>query len=421
MHDDMRELDLVIIGGGCAGLASALAAYKHGIRDILIIEREPELGGILQQCIHTGFGLHRFEEEMSGPTYAEREIHEVEGLGIEYKLNTMVIHLDKDKRIVYANEAEGYVTVQAKAIILAMGCRERTRGGIALPGSRPSGIWTAGTAQKYINQQGYMVGRRIFVVGSGDIGLIMARRMTLEGAKVVGVAEIMPYSAGLPRNLKQCLEDYEIPLYVRHCITNIQGKERLTSIEISEVNQQLEVIEGTQKRFEVDTLLLSVGLIPENTLSEEAAIGLHPKTQGPIINESYETSIPGVFACGNVLHVHDVVDLVSEEGENAGIHASQYLKNLLSDGAEIDTIAKKGISYIIPQRVRVENIQDVLELKYRVTQPYEEVNLVIRRDEKVIRVIKKSRLIPSQMEQVVVTRNELTDVRESISLEIQRG
>lgn len=314
----MKTYDLVVIGGGSAGLAAAISAYDNGVTDILILERDKELGGILNQCIHNGFGLHTFKEELSGPSYAERFITMIHDRGIQFKLNAMVTHLSDEKVVEYVTPAEGYVRVQAKAVILAMGCRERTRGAIAVPGYRPAGIWSAGTAQRYLNMEGYMVGRKVFILGSGDIGLIMARRMSLEGAQVMGVAEIMPYSNGLPRNIKQCLEDFDIPLFLSHTISRIEGKQRVNQVTIQQVDDKMKPIAGTEKVFDVDTVLFSVGLIPENALSEEAEVKLHRRTKGPIVDESYQTNVEGIFACGNVLHVHDLVDWVSQEGTKAG-------------------------------------------------------------------------------------------------------
>ncbi|MCF0114448.1 MAG: FAD-dependent oxidoreductase, partial [Erysipelotrichaceae bacterium] len=307
----MIKAQLVVIGGGAAGLAAALSAYEAGVKEILILERDKELGGILNQCIHNGFGLSTFKEELSGPTYAERFIQQVKQTSIQVMLETMVLSINKDKSIEIVSPTTGYTTIQAEAIILAMGCRERTRGAIAVPGARPAGIYSAGTAQRYLNMEGYLCGKKVFILGSGDIGLIMARRMTLEGAKVLGVAEVMPYSNGLPRNMKQCLDDFDIPLYLSHTIIDIQGKERVTGVTIAQVDGKRVPIEGTEKHFDCDSVLFSVGLIPENNLSEDAGIALDKVTKGPIVNEQYMTSIEGIFACGNVLHVHDLVDEVT--------------------------------------------------------------------------------------------------------------
>lgn len=416
--NNYKHYDLIIIGGGSAGLASAIGAHEQGIRSILILERDQELGGILQQCIHNGFGLHTFKEELSGPAYAERYIEQLKSLGIEYKLNSMVTHLQENKEVEYVNPTDGYVRVSGKAIILAMGCRERTRGAIAIPGYRPSGVWSAGTAQRYLNMEGYLVGKRVFILGSGDIGLIMARRMTLEGAKVLGVAEIMPYSNGLPRNMKQCLDDFDIPLYLSHTITTIEGKDRVTGIKISQVDSNMNILPDTEKHFDVDTVLLSVGLIPENGLSEEANIQLHPKTRGPIVDESYQTNVSGIFACGNVLHVHDLVDFVSGEGKKAGIAASKYIHDTLSTSAYFDCITGNSIGYVIPQKVNVDNIDKSLELMFRVTKAHKDVQLIVKKDGVAFKQFTRRHMAPAEMEKIVLKKEDLLDCKSSLSIEV---
>ena len=422
----MQEFDVVVIGGGSAGMAAALAAYENGCQKILILEREKELGGILQQCIHNGFGLQVFSKELTGPAYAERYIFMLENTEISYRTSTMVLHLSGDKTVEYVNSQEGVSKVKAKAIILAMGCRERTRGAIAIPGARLSGIWTAGTAQRYVNMEGYVIGRRVLILGSGDIGLIMARRMSLEGATVLGVAEIMPYSNGLPRNMKQCLEDFGIPLYLGHTVTDIQGKDRVERITLSQVDADRRPIPGTEKVFEADTLLLSVGLIPENNLSEEAGIQLHPVTGGPIVSDRYETSIPGIFACGNALHVHDLVDYVSRESSKAGYFAGEYVKNLdvptKSSGENkrysIAMMSGDGIGYIMPQKVELPSTADKIEFMFRVRRPFRDVVIQVIRDGVVLREISKKNLLPAEMQKLMITRAEYGEAQETIQFAV---
>ena len=345
--------ELIIIGGGPAGLAAAREAFDQGIRDILIIERDRQLGGILNQCIHNGFGLHRFKEELTGPEYAAKYIELLRQTCVEVKSDTMVIHLTEDKQVHCVSAEGGYEIFTAKAVILAMGCRERTRGAISIPGSRACGVFTAGAAQRYLNIDGYLVGKRVVILGSGDIGLIMARRMTLEGAKVLAVVELMPYSNGLNRNIVQCLEDFQIPLYLSHTVTNVIGKGRIRQVVVSKVDENKAPIPGTEITFDCDTLLLSVGLIPENELSREAGIQLDRRTNGPVVYENMETSLPGVFACGNVLHVHDLVDYVSMEAAAAGKAAAEYLRGNMPQGESLSICNGPGIGYTVPQRVHL--------------------------------------------------------------------
>ena len=361
--DATTKRDLVIIGGGPAGLAAAVAAYDEGCRDILILERDSVLGGILNQCIHNGFGLHAFKEELTGPEYAARYVAMVAARSIDVKLDTMVIDVSRDRVVTTINERDGLVRIEAKAVVLAMGCRERPRGALNIPGSRPAGIFSAGTAQRFVNIEGYMPGRTVVILGSGDIGLIMARRLTLEGAKVEMVCEIMPYSGGLKRNIVQCLDDYGIPLLLSHTVTRIHGKERVEGVTIAAVDANRAPIPGTERHVACDTLLLSVGLIPENELSRKAGVAINPKTQGAIVDESLETSVPGVFAAGNVLHVHDLVDHVSSEAAIAGANAVRYARGLKKDAAAIAVTTGFGVRYTVPSTVHPSAVGPITDRK----------------------------------------------------------
>jgi len=404
----MTKYDIVVIGGGPAGLAAAIEAKKNGVTSILVIERDRELGGILQQCIHNGFGLHVFKEELTGPEYAERFIDELKLLGIEYKIDTMVLEIGEDKSLKVMNSEDGFMNIQAKTIILAMGCRERTRGAINIPGTRPVGIFTAGTAQRYINMEGYMVGKKVVILGSGDIGLIMARRLTLEGAKVQAVAEVMPYSGGLTRNIVQCLDDYNIPLFLSHTIVEIKGKDRVEGIIICEVDENRRLIPSTEKYYDCDALLLSVGLIPENELSNSAGIELNSVTGGPIVNEIMETSVSGIFACGNVVHVHDLVDYVTEESRRAGKNAARFVQGKINDSEKIiSMIPGEGIAYIVPQIVRACNIEENLDIFMRVKKVYKNARLIIEADGAKLKEIKRGHMAPGEMETLKINISEL--------------
>lgn len=403
--------DLVVIGGGPGGLAAAIEARNNGVENILVIERDKELGGILQQCIHNGFGLHEFKEELTGPEYAERFIKKLKEKNIEYKLDTMVLEVTPEKIVHAINTIDGYMMIEAKAIVLAMGCRERTRGAISIPGERPAGVFTAGTAQRFINMEGYMVGKKVLILGSGDIGLIMARRMTLEGAEVQAVVELMPFSGGLARNIAQCLNDYNIPLYLSHTVVDIKGKERVEGVTIAKVDENRRPIPGTEIEYECDTLLLSVGLIPENDISRKTGIVIDRRTSGPVVNEMMETSIPGIFACGNVVHVHDLVDFVSAEARKAGKAAAKFVKDEVQNGEYIELKNGFGVTYTVPQKYRVENIENFLEISMRVNNIYKNMRLQVKDGDTVLVNMKKAHLAPGEMEKVVVPKKLLESVK----------
>ena len=407
----MREYELVIIGGGPAGLAAAVAAHNAGIKDILILERDNELGGILNQCIHNGFGLHTFKEELTGPEYAGRFIEKVKELGIPYKLNTMVMDLSADKVVTAMNKEDGLFQLKPKAVILAMGCRERPRGALSIPGYRPAGIYTAGTAQRLVNMEGFLPGRKCVILGSGDIGLIMARRMTLEGAEVKVVAELMPYSGGLKRNIVQCLDDFGIPLKLSHTVVDIKGKERVEGITLAQVDG-FKPIPGTEEFYECDTLLLSCGLIPENELSQAAGVSINPITNGPAVNESLETNIPGVFAAGNVLHVHDLVDFVSEEAAAAGRNATAFIQEGKKvEGKSLPIKGIDGVRYTVPVAIRPEALdaEGTVTIRFRVGNVYTNKRIVVYAGEKQIFNRKRNVLAPGEMETVNLKCQALLD------------
>lgn len=421
----MKSYDIVVIGGGPAGLAAAAAAKRSGIDSILILERDKELGGILNQCIHNGFGLHTFKEELTGPEYAHRFIEQVQELNIEYCLNTMVIDISHEKVVTAMNREEGLFEIQAKAVLLAMGCRERSRGALNIPGYRPAGIYSAGTAQRLVNMEGFMPGREVVILGSGDIGLIMARRMTLEGAKVKVVAELMPYSGGLKRNIVQCLDDFGIPLKLSHTVVEIRGKERLTGITLAQVDGRGKPIPGTEEDYDCDTLLLSVGLIPENELSRGMGVDIEPITSGPSVNESLETNIDGVFACGNVLHVHDLVDYVSEEAAAAGENAAKYVKGILpaNSGKEIKLVPTDGVRYTVPKTIDPERMTDELTVRFRVGNVYKNCFVSVYFDGERVVHRKRPVLAPGEMENVKFKKTQLASYPDlkTITLKIEEA
>ena len=418
------EYDILIIGGGPAGMAAAIGAKKAGTDDILILERDSVLGGILNQCIHNGFGLHTFKEELTGPEYAERYAEQVKELDIPYELNTMVLDIqalkDGRKAVSLISSKRGAATVYAKAVILAMGCRERPRGALNIPGFRPKGVYTAGTAQKLVNLEGAHVGREVVILGSGDIGLIMARRMTLEGAHVAAVAELMPYSSGLKRNIVQCLDDYGIPLLLSHTVVDIKGKEELEGVYIAKVDEKNQPIEGTEEYYPCDTLLLSCGLIPENELTSGAGIEIDPRTNGAYVNEKLETSIEGVFSCGNVLHVHDLVDFVSEESARAGENASHYVREgRHTGGRELSLTVGNGVRYTVPSKINTDDLSELTHIRFRVTGVYKNVSIVIKSGETEVLRRKSRILVPSEMLDIILKKDKLEALTEDINVYIE--
>ena len=412
----MKEHKIVVIGGGPAGMAAALAAYEAGVKDVVILDREERLGGILPQCIHNGFGLHKLGQELTGPEYAEYYAEKIRKTDIKVYTGTMVTSLTEDRVITASNE-KGILQIRAGAVILAMGCRERSRGALGLCGTRPAGIYTAGTAQKLLNCHGLLVGKRVVILGSGDIGLIMARRMTLQGAKVEAVCEVMPYSGGLQRNLAQCLEDFDIPLYLSTTVVKVEGRERLEGVVLAEVDENRRPISGTERSISCDTLLISCGLIPENELARMANISLDPATGGALVDETRQTNAEGIFACGNVLHVHDLVDFVSDEGEVAGLAAAEYVLGEAQSKVAVPTVSGNGVRYVLPQRICDQERE--IPLYFRVSQPRRNVNLIIKQGDSVLKKVKRIKVSPGEMEKVVLPAGCLRKGKGEIKVEVE--
>ena len=420
--------DLIVIGGGPAGLAAACAAWEGGLRKILIVERDRELGGILNQCIHNGFGLHHFKEELTGPEYAGRFVKLLGETGVEVRLDTMVLEVTEHRQVHMVGKSTGYRVEEAKSIVLAMGCRERTRGAIAIPGTRPAGVFTAGAAQRYVNMEGWMPGKRVVILGSGDIGLIMARRMTLEGAKVLACVEVMPYSGGLNRNIVQCLHDYDIPLYLSHTVTDIRGKDRVEQVVVSQVDANRAPIPGTEMVFDCDTLLLSVGLVPENELTRQAGIDIDRRTNGAVVYENMETSLPGVFACGNVCHVHDLVDFVTAESQRAGAAAADYvLRGPDGPGPSTAVPGERflevkngdGVTYTVPQHIRPGRVDKLCELFFRVNRVCKDSEILVTSGDTPIARFKREHLAPGEMEHITLPKALLDKAPDGLTVSIR--
>ena len=414
--------DLIVIGGGPAGLAAACSAWEGGLRRILIVERDKELGGILNQCIHNGFGLHYFKEELTGPEYAGRFIKMLADTGVEVRLDTMVLEVTADRQVHMVGKTTGYRVEQAQSIVMAMGCRERTRGAIGIPGTRPAGVFTAGAAQRYVNMEGWMPGERVVILGSGDIGLIMARRMTLEGAKVLACVEVMPYSGGLNRNIVQCLHDYDIPLYLSHTVTDIRGRDRVEQVVVSQVDEKRNPIPGTEMVFDCDTLLLSVGLIPENELTRQAGVEMDRRTNGAVVYENMETSIPGVFACGNVCRVHDLVDFVTGESQRAGAAAARYVLEGGQTSREEPVLKVKngdGVTYTVPQRIRPGRVEKRCDLFFRVNRICGDSEIVVTSGDTQIARFKREHLAPGEMENIALPRVLLDRAKDELTVSIR--